>query len=417
MHILAQERSTGDMDILAQAVREIEFYRTLFSNNKEQAVVPQLSEFPFLTRKTIQRERSRMLCERYQYYPNIGYLLIKRSFGLTGIPLEVYWDSRDDFRAQESLWKYRKERFDVTADNKCCVFRVAEYAGNKIKDYMPWYISQDGKTLSFSMRNLSPEYMQSCLDVICAYEPEWMVLPPSVALMLAETMVKDRRSFPPSMRYIELCGEMLDLQTDTVIRDMFHVPIANVYGTQEMGAIAASCEHGHLHIFSENVLVEVIVEGKSVVDGEGDIYITSLQNTSMPLIRLNTGDRGVLQSEPCTCGQQTPILRLTRGRDCGFIRTISGRKVSGCVLRSLAEYTNEEVSRCLAQIQFRQKDVEHMDIILSTKPAFFGWEKEVVRVFCEKIMDSELRQMHWNFIPLSSYDPGETEGGSYLFFK
>lgn len=417
MYTLGEQADRGLQDFLFYAARETEYYRELISSRKELVDNLKLSDFPLLTRHTVQRERSHFLCGRYQRYPDIEYVLMKRSFGFSGIPLEIYWDSRDDSRSQACLWEYRKKRFGITQDEKCCVFRTAEYAGNKIMDNMPKRLSGDGKTLSFSIRNMSPERLQWCMDTIQEFAPAWMSLSPSIALMLAENMAANRRTPWPGLRYIELCGEMLNAETQTIIRDTFQVQTGNVYASQAMGAIAASCEYGHLHIFQENVVVEAIRDGKPVMDEEGDIYITSLQNTAMPLIRMETEDRGVLQTEPCPCGQPAPVLRLSQGRKPGFITTESGRKVSAHVLRSMAEYTNEEISRCMAHIRFRQNDNGHMDAVLGVKPAFYGWKKETARIFKERIEDSELRQMQWNFIFTNLCESDDTEIGVHPFFE
>lgn len=350
------------------------------------------------TRQNIQRGHKCFLNSRYQRYPDIERLVMKRSFGLCGIPLEIYWDSRDEKRAQAALWEFRRERYGITVDDKCCIFCTAVYAGNKIMDYMPKFLSWDKKKLLFSLYDLSQEWMKTCMDEIFTFNPVWMRLAPSVAVMLAEIMVSNRLLPPPALRYIELSGEMLDEKTERMIRDAFHAQTSNVYATKEMGPIAASCEQGNLHIFSENVEIQVIRDGKPVWDEEGEIYITSLQNKAMPIVKMKTGDRGILRSSSCYGGQKVPELQLTVSRECSFITTASGRKISALMLRSMAEYTNEEMSRCLAHIQFRQTANDSMDVILGVKPAFSGWEKEVARVLLSRIQDSEVKQMQWNYI-------------------
>ena len=166
MYILAEQAEKRLQEILLQAVHETEYYRRFFFAHKEQMKNFKLSDFPLLTRQAIQWERSNFLCNKYQRYPDIDYLLLKRSFGILGNPLEIYWDSRDDERSHSFLWEYRKKRFDITADEKCCIFRTAEYAGNKIMDIISKRLSRDGKVLSFSMQNLSPERLRWCWDVI-----------------------------------------------------------------------------------------------------------------------------------------------------------------------------------------------------------------------------------------------------------
>lgn len=403
-------------NILMQSYQEVDFYSTHNLLSKKQMNSLQLSDFPLLDRQTIQQQHGRFLNGRYQRYPDIESLLVQHSFGMSGVPLEVYWDRRDVSRAQAALWTFREKFAGVTADEKCCVFCTAEYAGNKIMDYMPKRLSWDKKILSISMRELSLKRLKECLDDISAFDPVWMYLSPGTALMLVEVMESFGRLFLPSLRYIELSGEMLDEQTESVIRNAFHVQVANVYATKEAGPVAVSCTHGNMHIFPENTVVEVIRDGKPVVDEEGDVYITSLQNNAMPIIRMKTGDRGILRSTHCSCGGGTSVLCLTRGRDCGFITTTSGRKISALVLRSIAEYANEEVSRCLSYIRFRQTGHASMDVVLKVKPAFEGWEEEIARVFCGQFSDSELEQMKWNFIFVKP-ESAETEMEEKPFFE
>lgn len=417
MNMLRPQADGRLQDMLGYACQEIEYYRTFFSTSETPKTNLVLSDFPLLTRQAVQQQHGSFLNSKYQSYPNIEYLLLKRSFGRSGVPLEVYWDSRDNVRSESCLWAYREDRFGITADEKCCVFRTAEYAGNKVMDNVPRRFSRDGKILSFSMRDLSSERLQACIDAIIAFEPIWMILPPSVALMLAENMTADRQSPPASLRYIELRGEACDMQTEDIIREAFCVRTAYVYATQATGAVAISCPQGHLHIFSENAAVEIIRNGKPVIGGEGDVCISSLQNRAMPLIRLKTGDRGMLQNISCSCGLSSPILRLTRARDCSFLTARSGRKISANLLRSLAEYTNEEVSRCLAHIQFRQTGSGSIDAFLGVKPAFSGWEEETARIFLEKIQDTELGQMQWNFVFANPCSCGNPEVEEQPFFE
>ncbi len=417
MNTLGQQTERKLQDMLLHATRETEYYQTLFPATEAGAAVPALSAFPLLFPQTVQREHSRFLCGRYQYYPDIEHLLLLRSFGYSGVPTEIYWDSRDESHSQAFLWNYRQERFGVTPDEKCCAFRPAEYAGNKILDYMPARLSPDKNVLSFPMLDLSQERMLAFADNILSFGPAWMILPASVALQLAETMAAAKLSPPPSLRYMELYGEMPDAQTNAIIQDAFHVQTSTIYATQAAGCVAASCAHGHLHIFHKNAWVEVLKDGKPVTGREGDICITSLQNTAMPLIRLKTGDRGILPDRPCPCGNPAPTLQLTRGHKCSFIKTPAGHKISPFILKSLAEYTNEEISRCLSSIRFRQSGPDCMDVIMRVKPAFSGWKKEASRLFLRYIQNSALRQMQWNFIFADLHDTDNIETDNQPFFE
>ena len=269
MYILGQQTDIGLREKLVYAAQEVDYYRVFLHSHKQQTKsVPQLSSFPLLTRQSVQKEHSRFLNNRYQRYPDIDYLLIKRSFGSAGVPLEIYWDSRDNKRSEERMWAIRKERYGVNVNDKRCVFRTAEYEGNKILDYMPIRLSWNEKTLSFLISNQSQEQLQEYMDAMLEFDPVWLQLPPSVAQLMAEIVTTSGKPTPPSLHYIELYGETYDEQTEELIQNVFHARTANVYSTAAAGTVAVSCPYGHLHVISENVLVEIMRDGKQVLDEE-----------------------------------------------------------------------------------------------------------------------------------------------------
>ena len=84
---------------------------------------------------------------------------------------------------------------------------------------------------------------------------------------------------------------LYDHQKSTISRAFGGVPVVNGYGSREGGFIAHECPAGHMHITSENVIVEFIREGRPVAPGEdGEIVVTHLDNHAMPFIRYRTGD-------------------------------------------------------------------------------------------------------------------------------
>ncbi len=85
----------------------------------------------------------------------------------------------------------------------------------------------------------------------------------------------------------------------------FGSKIVSEYGAAESGIIAFECPEGHMHIFMENVIVEV---------EEGEIIITNLNAKSFPIIRYKLGDFVKLSDEKCDCGLQHPIIEEVMGR-------------------------------------------------------------------------------------------------------
>jgi phenylacetate-CoA ligase len=94
-------------------------------------------------------------------------------------------------------------------------------------------------------------------------------------------------------------------------------PAYDRYGAWETGAIAHECPEARgLHVFAENVLVEVVrPDGSPAAPGEtGSVLVTLLHNTAMPIVRYRLGDLAVASDGPCRCGRTLPLLGRLLGR-------------------------------------------------------------------------------------------------------
>ena len=106
---------------------------------------------------------------------------------------------------------------------------------------------------------------------------------------------------------VVICGAMdvTDHCRDLVHR-AFRAPAVNVYATNEFGVIAWECpvRRGVLHINDDMFVLEVLKGDEAVPDGTaGEIVLTSLTLTRMPLIRFRTGDVAARLADRCPCGR------------------------------------------------------------------------------------------------------------------
>ena len=71
-------------------------------------------------------------------------------------------------------------------------------------------------------------------------------------------------------------------------------------------------------------------DGSPAGPGEmGDVLVTSLRNTAMPLIRYRIGDMAFApKSGLCSCGRGLPVFGTVVGRSGDFLRTAGGELVS-----------------------------------------------------------------------------------------
>ena len=87
---------------------------------------------------------------------------------------------------------------------------------------------------------------------------------------------------------------------EKLIKNVFGCAVSNIYGSREVGHIAAWCPNHTWHINQEHVLVE---SNADPAQGElGEIIVTPLSLSPMPFIRYRLGDIGHLANSECACG-------------------------------------------------------------------------------------------------------------------
>jgi phenylacetate-CoA ligase len=140
-----------------------------------------------------------------------------------------------------------------------------------------------------------------------------------------------RAVFCTAMEVTDRCLELAE--------QAFQAPAVDVYVTNEFGVIAWSCPQRRnlLHVNDDTFLVEVVGEdGSPVPDGTlGELVVTSLGLTAMPLIRYRMGDMAARIPEPCSCGRGLGLLTRVHGRTAHAIRRPSGALITTPLISSL----------------------------------------------------------------------------------
>jgi phenylacetate-CoA ligase len=117
----------------------------------------------------------------------------------------------------------------------------------------------------------------------------------------------------PPVEVVEVTGEPLRPEHRAVIRAAFGGRVHDAYGLSEC-VVGAECRIGDgFHVAPEAVIAEVLAAGRDAPappGTEGEITLTSLMQTALPILRYRTGDRGRWVPEPCPCGRSTPRLRV-----------------------------------------------------------------------------------------------------------
>ena len=154
------------------------------------------------------------------------------------------------------------------------------------------------------------------------------------------------------------------------VRSALGVETRNIYGTSELGPVAVSCDnHRAMHIIESFFEVEIFRDGKVVQDGQiGEVVITDLTNTAMPLIRYKVGDVGRILQDACACGRNTKRLEILGRVQETLVR--SGHWVTASEIGNIA-YSDRGVSN------FRLDQISTNHFELQIVPSFFGVSPDV----------------------------------------
>lgn len=174
--------------------------------------------------------------------------------------------------------------------------------------------------------NMTPRRMDAYLDVLERYRPASLFgYPSSLTLLVEYARSRGREVRLPGLRAIFVTGEVCYAYNRESLSTFFNVPIADGYGSREAGFIAHECPEGSLHITAENVVVEIVEDGRVVPQGEsGEIVVTHLDAYAMPFIRYRTGDVGRLLPGRCSCGRGLPLMDVVHGRTTDFLHFPDG---------------------------------------------------------------------------------------------
>ena len=179
-----------------------------------------------------------------------------------------------------------------------------------------------------------------CLDPpekILAYlqnlNPDVIISYPGVLSRVAELL----HSHPEkdlSVRLVITGGEILTPHVRSIIENSFRTRVFNNYGCTEVNQIGWECgQTGLFHVCDDNVIVEIIRNGRSVETGEtGDVVITALNAFAAPVIRYSLEDIAVRGPQTCSCGAKWSTLGEVEGRTMDYLILPDGRQLHSWVL-------------------------------------------------------------------------------------
>lgn len=309
-------------ELLTHARASVPYYR----EHLPESAPTTLEAFPVITRNDLKTNFADLLTrDSSGRLPN-GPLTIMRTGGSTGVPAShvrangesAFWDGVMFARLLHWL--------DVPRD--CTVADLGLHLGHESR--VEGYLFPPYRVVWLNARGFfNPEMSAESLDLIEAGQPTVITGLPSRMLQLADAA--EARGIALRPAHVVSSYEQLTGTARTRLEEAFQAPVANLYGSVEVGLAAWECAEGRMHFHSDMVIPEVLdSSGSAAGSGEsGRLVMTSLKGTAMPLIRYDTGDLAVAADDAsCACGSAAPSIMRLEGRAAARAVTGSGRLVS-----------------------------------------------------------------------------------------
>ena len=182
------------------------------------------------------------------------------------------------------------------------------------------------------------------------------------------------------------------------IEEMLNIKAFDIYGLSEiMGpAVSMDCEeHDGKHIWEDHFIAEVIDPETllPVEEGQiGELVLTTITKTGMPLIRYRTRDLCTLSSKPCKCGRTHVKMSKVIGRSDDML-IIRGVNVFPSQIETVLLKLAKGIEPHYQIVVNRENMLDTVDLLVEMNSALFSDEvKEIenLKKQLEREMNSAL---------------------------
>ena len=404
-------------EVVVRAYETSPFYKELYDGLKIDPYGIQseedLQKLPIISKQMVRRNEEKMISSAFDK----NKLILERTSGSTGIPLYIYKSLSDKSQQGLSFWKKRKSQFGIDPNSKYCIFHLLGKASN-INNAQA--IEREGNCLSLCRGKFTDEYLHQYAQALIEFEPAWMFGGIQSWWAMAKFMEKNGYQPPSSIRFIESTGALISEECRQNVSEFFHCQVVDGYGCREVYGVGYECEYGNMHCLDDNVLVEIVEDGKPVPDGEeGDVVITSYHSKAMPFIRYLLGDRAKFEKDcHCPCGSESKVIKLSKGRVSDLIEFDDGRQPlsATCIFFAIDVINRSNQYRVM---QFKAVQESYHDFKLyvefdKTTCPFDGMDL-FKKMFLQEMKKYDMDRENWYFYDVEDVAPSDTTGKLQYF--
>ncbi len=317
------------------AAGHVKYYRELF---EKEGISPaqirsreDLATIPILTKQQLRERFWDFLPER------LSACRVSRTSGSTGVPVCILSDRNSRCFNSAAVIRYR-QALGVPFIGRAIITPLKREDDPARKAHWT-YLQGIHKTYYVNPYTDSVQEIAHARKILTKLKNPILI---GITPALRRLAYCVRDSILPQFRpaVILTTGEVFDLQVRCLLESIFAAKVADIYACNEAGDVAWQCLEGDgYHINVDNVIVEIIKDGKPVELGQvGEVVITNLNRYAMPIIRYKNGDLAKFSTESCLCGCKLPMLAEIIGRSGEDITLPSGKVMPWNQLKGLMNH-------------------------------------------------------------------------------
>lgn len=386
--------------LLQHAFAHVPYYMDLFNRmGITPADIQTWNDFrclPILTKADVREHYQRFISEKPR-----GPVRHYRTSGSSGKPLNVLTSEISIAAEYACRWRAYQHWGIQIGDRVVYIREQDDYLLNpNIKNWFNKYFYFPLKARIFNywffpVSLVSEHALKNQWNFIQRYNPKYFHTFPSTIYMLAE-MIKEtgKDGRLPNLKLIVTGSEVLYEFQKELIQEVFNCPVAENYGSFEIGIAANTFPCGAMHTNDDFVIVEVIKEKPQ--DELGMLVGTRLDNWEFPLIRYNLEDLvpPLAEHDDCSIGLNFLKIDSIFGRNFNSLRLPDGRILHGKFFFDLLKLTPN-----IRQFQVIQREINRFEILVITDP---GTNFETTQAYMQDRLNAHLSTVTCTITPVLS---------------
>lgn len=342
----------------AAEIKDLEYFQKLPFTYKRELVEDQEAHPPFGTNLT---------------YPLERYVRFHQTSGTTGQPLR-WLDTPESWAWWKRCWGFIYRAAGVSAaDRVFFAFSFGPFIGF-------WSAFAGAEALGALTIPGGAQDSVTRLRSILSNGATVLICTPSYALRLGEVAAENDIDLAGSPVRITIhAGEpgASIPATKKRIEEVWGARCFDHYGMTEVGAVSFECiyQSGGIHVIESEYVAEVIDPrtNEPVPPGaDGELVLTNLGRTGMPVIRYRTGDRVRANDERCRCGR---TFRRLEGGILGRVDdmlTVRGVNVFPSAIENIVR-SFPVVDEFMVEV-YRRAGMDELRLILEVDESRYGRE-------------------------------------------